>query len=123
MIHSKKVFVLLLIMCFYSCQGESETAILHQQAFEKQEQVIQTIKEIRQLLKADTSGTNAALLSEIHEIEEAIFVIPGHTLKLPGHEGHDHGHDRPKLSAKEILTLQEDMLLQIKKIKSQITND
>ena len=118
---SKQLLALLLFVSLSTCKADSQTERLHKQAFNKQEQVIEYINEIHLLLAADTIQKKQ-FITVLQELEEGLFPIPGFTLSLPGHEGHDDGHNRPALSAKEILAVQVDLLRQVKRIKSDIIN-
>lgn len=93
------------------------------EAYDIQLEVIEAIKDLKTpALKSEEQRDS--LEDVLHEIEEALFAIPGYDLALPGHEGHDHGHSRISLTTKEILDVQRELLKQITDLKSSYkTND
>lgn len=119
----QRVLVILLLIGVCSCKKSSNTDEEFKEAFEKQEQVIILLNEVHQLLDSRNLETKDSLSEVIHELEETLFPIPGYSLNLPGHEGHDHGHSRVELTAKEILAVQEDLLQKLTLMKSDLVVD
>lgn len=106
-----------------SCGGNAEQARLYKAAFEKQKQVIAQIETVEEMMTGLSAQKQDSLSEVLHEVEESLFAIPGYTLELPGHEGHNHDHNRVELTAEEILAVQEELLRQLNDIKTNLTND
>ncbi|GAB5528070.1 MAG: hypothetical protein Roseis2KO_59420 [Roseivirga sp.] len=115
---------LLSVCLLFSCssQSQEERAML-KEAYELQLEVIRGIKDLKSTAFGSAEEKDS-LEDALHEIEEALFAIPGYDLALTGHEGHDHGHDRVSLTTKEILEVQRELLKQVNHLKSTYqTND
>lgn len=108
-----------------ACGGNAESKKIYKAAYEKQQEVLSQIKDIRQQIASDTTELKENIEHELHELEEGLFEIPGYHLELPGHEGHDHSHDhsRVELTPEEILAVQDELLEELKGIKSKLNND
>lgn len=120
---SSIILLLLFFTLIASCgSGSKEEKELLAKAYEKQKEAIALLGELEVELEASIIQEKDSLLEVIEELEEGIFEIPGHHLELPGHEGHDHGHSRLELSAKEIFNVQEDLLKQLRKIQNTLNN-
>ncbi len=110
----------LLISC--SSQSQEEKEML-KKAYELQLEVVEAVKELKST-SFESEEQKDSLEDALHEIEEALFAIPGYDLVLPGHEGHDHDHSRISLTTKEILDVQRELFKQITDLKSTYqTND
>lgn len=111
----------LLFSC--SSQSKEEKAML-KEAYELQLEVIEGIQGLKSTAAFDRKEEKDSLQHILHEMEEALFAIPGYDIALPGHEGHDHGHGRVSLTTKEILDVQRELLKQVTDLKTAYqTND
>lgn len=111
------------LLCACSSRSPEEKAML-KEAYELQLEVIKGIKDFKSIIATQGGQVKDSLGSVLHEMEEALFEIPGYHIELPGHEGHDHGHNRLSLTAEEILEVQRELLQQVNDLKSSFdTND
>lgn len=120
---SYRVLVILILISICACVGRSSEAEDYKSAFEKQKEVMVSLKEVHQVLDESPTLRNDSLSASIHQIEESLFPIPGYALELPGHEGHNHEHNQLGLTAKEILAIQVELLQRIEDIKWILTYD
>ena len=72
-------------------------------AYKVQQDILEALPIVKGELNISTLSAKDSLYDAIHELEESLFEIPGYHLELPGHEGHDHSHQRVELTAKEMV--------------------
>lgn len=112
----------LVLFTLFACSGKNkEEKTTLKEAYDIQQQVIDLITGINDALNLQDPDGRDSLKAVLHEIEESIFAIPGYELQLSGHEGHDHGHDRPALTADDIKEVQQALLTQLQAIKTSLT--
>lgn len=116
---SRILLVLVLFFALWSCNTQSkEEKELLEKAHQTQKEVISLLGDLSVKLVSAQTPARDSLQLIIDEIEEGLFEIPGYHLDLPGHEGHDHSHSKVELSTQEIYDVHQDMLDQLKNIKS-----
>lgn len=116
----REYLAFLISVCFFfSCSSRSqEDRAMLKEAYELQTEVIKIIKDLKSISSFESQEEKDSIEDILHEIEEALFAIPGYDLTLPGHEGHDHGHNRVKLTTEEILEIQSELLKEVTNLTS-----
>ena len=90
------------------------------EAYKIQKEILGYLPSIQEALKADDLVAKDSLTDVVHDLEENLFEIPGYHLELPGHEGHDHSHERVELTSTEMVDVNKALLEQIKEIKAHL---
>ena len=91
------------------------------EAYTTQQEIISSLSDIEKAMENNTEVNADSLKEVIHEIEESLFEIPGYHLELPGHEGHDHSHERVELTSTEMVDVNKALLEQVKDIKAYLS--
>lgn len=114
---------LLILTCFLSCSSNNQkNQEVLDEAHSTQKEVIQLIGELKQSFKTTQFEGRDSLLQIIEEMEEDLFAIPGYSLHLEGHEGHNHEKPDIALGDEEILEVQKELHKQLKQIQDLIIN-
>ena len=111
-----KVILLVLIVSCGSKNQYDETEL--KEAYTVQQEILKSLPVIKDAMEVGNLASKDSLKDVIHEIEESLFEIPGYHLELPGHEGHDHSHERVELTSTEMVDVNKALLEQIKEIKA-----
>ncbi len=121
---NKSHFFIFLVLLLFSCGNDQTDKKQLSEAHDAQLKAIKTISEIETILSTTTHAKKDSIKEVLHELEEALFPIPGYELELSGHEGHDHGHSRPELSTEEIVQVIKELNQQLSEIEQLfISND
>ncbi len=119
----KSLVSLIAIVLLASCKPDrSDRQWLAEKAYEKQTTAIALIAQLEERLESSAFHHRDSLLKAIETLKESLIEIPGHTLDLTRHEGHNHSHANIALSAEEIYNVQEDLLNQLNQIKIILDN-
>ncbi len=115
----KKFLGLCLLFLIASCGSKNQYNQAElDEAYNIQKEILGYLPSIEEALETGDVASRDSLEDVIHDLEENLFEIPGYHLELPGHEGHDHSHERVELTSTEMVEVNKELLAQVKEIRS-----